>query len=144
MGRDTKVPKLGKGLLPELCKTAIGGADMASLKEELDRIATTEGVEMALVAGRDGFIIEYSGGEGSVAEGVGAIASSSLGASEVIGQELGRGALGAAMLEYERGTVMMNRVGVDAVLLVVLAPDATIGKVRYDVKKIIPELSAAL
>jgi uncharacterized protein len=131
-------------LAAELFETATGGADMASLKEELDRIATTEGVEMALIAGRDGFIIDYSGGEGSIAEGVGAIASSSLGASEVIGQELGRGALGAALLEYERGTVMMNRVGVDAVLLIVLAPEATIGKVRYEVKKIIPELSASL
>jgi predicted regulator of Ras-like GTPase activity (Roadblock/LC7/MglB family) len=48
------------------------------------------------------------------------------------------------MLEYEKGTVMMNRVGEDAVLLVVLAPNATIGKVRYDVRKTIPELSAAL
>jgi uncharacterized protein len=121
-----------------------GGKEMGSLKEVLDKIATVEGVEMALVAGRDGFIIEYSGGEGSVAEGVGAIASSSLGASEVIGAELGRGGLGAAMLEYEKGTVMMNRVGEDAVLMVVLAQNATIGKVRYDIRKTIPELSAAL
>jgi predicted regulator of Ras-like GTPase activity (Roadblock/LC7/MglB family) len=48
------------------------------------------------------------------------------------------------ILEYDAGVVLLNAVGTGAMLAVVLGDPAVLGKVRYHVKKALPDLVRAL
>lgn len=106
------------------------------LRGILDTLMKIEGVTAALVAGRDGFIIESVSGEGIDADSVGAIAASSLATSESMGGELKLGALGSVLIEYEMGPVAITPAGPDAVLAVVANQGANLGRLRMEMRKI--------
>ena len=65
-------------------------------------------------------------------------------ASEGIGRELGQGQLVGTILEYEAGTVLLHSVGSEALLAVLVNDPGALGKVRYYVRKTVPELAKAL
>ena len=74
----------------------------------------------------------------------GALASCLAEASGGIGRELGHGALLGTILEYEAGTLVLQAVGPAALLAVVVSDPGALGKVRYYVRKVVPELMQAL
>ena len=51
------------------------------------------------------------------------------------------GALGGMLIEYEKGAVLLHTIGAAAVLAVMLKDAAALGKVRYYVKRMLPELA---
>lgn len=117
---------------------------MASLKELLGDLVSVDGVNTAVVVGRDGFVIEgYSNGNLDI-EAVGAVISTGIGSSEVMGRELQVGALGQGMIEYDGGVLVMSFLGRDAVLAIVADLQANLGNVRYQLKKRLPELERQL
>ena len=61
-----------------------------------------------------------------------------------IGRELGQGQLVGTILEYETGTLLLHGVGPSALLAVLVGDQGAIGKVRYYVRKAVPELVRAL
>jgi hypothetical protein len=89
---------------------------------------------------REGFLIEAAGEVGIGAEAAGALAACLAESSEGIGRELGRGTLQSMILEYESGMVVLHAAGPSAILAVVLRDATALGKLRYYVKKILPEL----
>jgi hypothetical protein len=48
------------------------------------------------------------------------------------------------IFEYERGLLLLHGVGTTALLAVSLGDAAALGKVRYSIKKTLPELERAL
>ena len=118
---------------------------MASLKEQLQDLIQVEGINTAVIVGRDGFVIEgiTSGGALDI-EAVGAVVSTGIGASEVMGRELGVGSMSVGMLEFKDGVIEMSFVGSDAILAVVADGSANLGNVRYQVKKRLGGLEAEL
>jgi len=48
------------------------------------------------------------------------------------------------ILEYDAGVVLLNAVGEGAMLAIVLGDPAVLGKVRYHVKKALPDLIRAV
>ena len=62
------------------------------------------------------------------------------GAARGVGEALAQGRLQSVILEYETGVVLLNAVGDGAMLAVVLGDPAVLGKVRYHVKKALPDL----
>ncbi len=56
------------------------------------------------------------------------------------GQELNQGVLQAMILEYEGGIILLHTVGSAAMLAVVLNDPTILGKVRYNVKRALPDL----
>ncbi len=118
---------------------------MAGLKSHLKELVTVEGITAAVVVGRDGFVIEGLSNEGSLdVEAVGAVISTSLGTSEVMGRELSVGALTQSMLEYDKGVLVMGTLGKEALLCLVCSPTANLGNVRLQMKKRSPGLAADL
>ncbi len=119
-------------------------APAADLKGRLDAIAATAGVRFVALADREGFLIETAGEMPPDAEVAGAMAACLAESSEGIGRELSHGALTGMILEYEKGVVLLHGVGASALLAVALGDVSALGKVRYFVKKALPELGRVL
>jgi uncharacterized protein len=118
---------------------------MASLKELLKDMVQVEGITTAVVVGRDGFVIEGITTAGTMdIEAVGAVVSTGIGSSEVMGRELNVGRMTQGLVEYENGIITISFLGKDAILAVVAGLNANLGNVRYQVKKRTPEIQAAL
>lgn len=118
---------------------------MAGLKAQLNDLVKVEGINTAVVVGRDGFVIDgVSSGNAFDVEAVGAIISTGVGTSEMMGRELSVGAMSQGMVEYKDGVIVMSFLGSDAILAVVANLSANLGNVRYQVKKRSPEILASL
>ncbi|MBI5509662.1 MAG: roadblock/LC7 domain-containing protein [Deltaproteobacteria bacterium] len=118
---------------------------MAGLKPILNEFMIVEGVKASLVIGRDGFVIESANASGGVDnDAIAAAISSGIGSSEVIGRELKVGKLDQGMYEYKEGMLIISLLGPDAILAVVADQRCNLGNIRYQVKKRINDLTAAL
>ena len=117
---------------------------MPDLKGMLGQLAAMPGVGLATLVDREGFLIEAAGDVAIGAEVAGALASCLAESSEGIGRELGRGMLQSMILDYESGMVVLHAVGPSAVLAVVLRDATALGKLRYYVKKILPDMLRAI
>jgi predicted regulator of Ras-like GTPase activity (Roadblock/LC7/MglB family) len=116
-----------------------------SLKQRLQGLAGTPGVRFVVLSDREGFLIETAGDLAQDTDEVaGALASCLAEASDGIGRELGQGQLVGTILEYEGGILLLHGVGRSALLAVLVADQGALGKVRYYVRKTVPELARAL
>jgi predicted regulator of Ras-like GTPase activity (Roadblock/LC7/MglB family) len=117
---------------------------MASLKHQLNDFLKIDGINGVVLVGRDGFVIEGIANDGRDVETVGAVISTGLGTSEMVGKELNVGALTQSMVEYDNGILLLGTVGKDALLCVVCDANANLGNARLQLKKRTPELAAEL
>jgi len=119
------------------------GADLVALpdlKAALEQLVAMPGVSLAALVDREGFLIEACGELGVGAEVAGALAACLAESSEGIGREMGQGLLSSMILDYEAGMLLLHAAGRSAILAVVLRDPTALGKVRYYVKKSLPEL----
>jgi len=138
----TSVPTSRAPSTPASSSPATAGP---SVKQRLDEIAGAAGVRFVVLSDREGFLIETAGDLAPDADEVaGALASCLAEASQGIGRELGQGQLVGTILEYEAGTVLLHSVGSTALLAVLVNDPGALGKVRYYVRKTVPELVRAL
>jgi uncharacterized protein len=118
---------------------------MGTVKQVLEGLLAIPGVGTAVVVSRDGFVIEGNSSSGSLdMEAVGAVVSAGVGASEVIGSELGVGGLAHSIVEYDKGIIVASPVGSAATLAVVADLKANLGNVRYQVRKNAPAIGQVL
>jgi twitching motility two-component system response regulator PilG len=110
------------------------------LKALLEGVAALPGVSLTALIDREGALMEAAGGLLPEAQLAGALASCLVESTTGIGQALAQGRLQSIILEYEMGVVLLNAVGDGAMLAVVLGDPAVLGKVRYHVKKALPDL----
>jgi predicted regulator of Ras-like GTPase activity (Roadblock/LC7/MglB family) len=110
----------------------------------LRQFAAIDGVQWAVLADREGFLLDASAEDVVGAEIAGALSACLAESSEGLGRELGRGALNGMILEYEQGMVVLYGVGASALLAIALSEPAVLGKVRYFAKKAVPELLQAV
>ncbi|HEX9819899.1 MAG TPA: response regulator [Methylomirabilota bacterium] len=110
----------------------------------LRQFAAIDGVQWAVLADREGFLLDASAEDAVGAEVAGALSACLAESSEGLGRELGRGPLQGMILEYEQGLIVLYGVGASALLAVALGEPAVLGKVRYFAKKAVPELLQAV
>jgi predicted regulator of Ras-like GTPase activity (Roadblock/LC7/MglB family) len=117
---------------------------MASIREQLDEMVQVEGIKAVVVIGRDGFVIDAATeGAAMDAETLGAVISASLSTADMVGAELGLGNLNRGMVEFRDYVLLVNQLGVDAVLAVMADP-RFMGIARHHVKKRTPTLLTSL
>jgi CheY-like chemotaxis protein/predicted regulator of Ras-like GTPase activity (Roadblock/LC7/MglB family) len=116
----------------------------ADLKTLLDGVAQLPGVSLTALIDHEGALMEAAGGLLPEAALAGALASCLVDSTGGVGQALAQGRLQSVILEYEAGVVLLNTVGESAMLAVVLGDPAVLGKVRYHVKKALPDLVRAV
>lgn len=117
--------------MPEVAGTA---------RSILATIGAMEAVQWAVLADREGFLIEATAESGVDAEVAGALSACLAESSDGLGRELGRGTLQGMILEYEKGMVVLHSVGGGALLAIGLSEPSALGKIRYYAKKAIAEL----
>jgi CheY-like chemotaxis protein/predicted regulator of Ras-like GTPase activity (Roadblock/LC7/MglB family) len=110
----------------------------------LKQFAAIDGVQWAVLADREGFLLDVAGKGVVDAEVAGALSACLTESSEGLGRELGRGALLGMILEYSQGMVVLYSVGPSALLAIALGEPSALGKVRYFAKRSIPELLQAV
>jgi len=115
-----------------------------NLKALLAGVAELAGVSLTALIDREGALMEVAGGLLPEAELAGALATCLVEATEGVGRALTQGRLQSLILEYDAGVVLLNAVGAGAMLAVVLGDPAVLGKVRYHVKKALPDLVRAV
>jgi predicted regulator of Ras-like GTPase activity (Roadblock/LC7/MglB family) len=67
-----------------------------------------------------------------------------MGSTQVIGRELQVGNVGLAMLEFEKGTVLVRVLGKAGLLAVLVDPDTSLGLPRHQIRKWAPAMEAEL
>jgi CheY-like chemotaxis protein/predicted regulator of Ras-like GTPase activity (Roadblock/LC7/MglB family) len=106
----------------------------------LAQFAAIEGVVWAVLADREGFLLDASGDDVVDAAVTSALSACLTESSEGLGRELGRGPLQGMILEYAQGMVVLYSVGASAMLAIALSEPSALGKIRYFAKKSISEL----
>src|SRR5262245_6419102 len=114
------------------------------LKSRLEALCATPGVRLAALADREGFLIESAGDHALDAEVAAALSACVAESSNGIGRDLAQGGLLGMILEYQHGMLLLHAVGRSALLAVVVADAAALGKARYVVRKALPDLERAL
>jgi uncharacterized protein len=115
--------------------------EMSNLKSVIGNLVQVEGVTTAAVVARDGFLIEGVSTDGRLdAEAVGAVISTGIGSSEVMGGELGAGEMVQALIEYRNGSVLIVPLANEAILAVLASHGTNIGNVRFQLKRRLPEI----
>jgi predicted regulator of Ras-like GTPase activity (Roadblock/LC7/MglB family) len=118
---------------------------MVDLKQTLSRFLAIPGVRLVILVGRDGLVIEGLTRDGKEdMEAVGAIMTTGMSAAEALAQEISRGGVVGALMEYEHGLVSADPLG-DFTLMITLSDNASsIGRVRHMVKASRNEILEAL
>jgi len=117
------------------------GRELAAI---LQRFTGIEGVQWAVLADRDGFVLDSTDGAANDTAVGAALGACVAEASQGLGRELGRGTVSSVILEFEKGPVVVWRVGDAALLALGLDAPSALGKVRYYAKKALPEVAQAL
>jgi CheY-like chemotaxis protein len=139
-------PAPAEPMVPAATPAALeAAAPPEGIKDRLAGLAATPGVRFVVLTDREGFLIETAGDLSPETDEVaGALASCLAEASDGIGRELGQGQLLGTILEYEAGTLLLQTVGSKALLAILVDEPGALGKIRYYVRKVVPELARAL
>lgn len=114
-----------------------------SLATLLGRLQVAGGVDLVAVVSSDGFLIEAAHDDGMDAEEFAAIATNGLMVAKAIGLEVGRGTVDSAIFEYDGGTVVLNALDDDLVLILLSGPGVNLGRLRLLARRYRDELVAA-
>jgi len=108
---------------------------MPSIRELIAAIRQREGVDAAIVSGRDGLVIDSQVRPGLDAEDLAARIPAIIGPADDLGTASGRGDVLTAVLEHRGGTAIVSVLSADAFLLVILSPRANIGQLLFELRR---------
>ena len=108
---------------------------MPTIRDLVGAIRQREGVEAAIVLGRDGLLIDGQSVPNVDAEDIAAHVPSIIHAADEFGGASERGALSTAILEHPRGLAVISVLSPDAVLLVLVQPSANVGQLLFELRR---------
>ncbi|WP_421909683.1 roadblock/LC7 domain-containing protein [Methanolacinia petrolearia] len=106
------------------------------LKQILSEFLKLDGVSAAVVAGRDGFVIESAVSGDVDIDALGAMASTGLGTSEAIGRELGKNEMNQIIIELDEGPILISPLSEDELIAIVAQKDVNVGRISTSSRKI--------
>ena len=108
---------------------------MPTIRELVAALRHRDGVDAAIVLGRDGLLIDGQSVPNLDAEGLAAHVPSMVTAADEFGGATALGAVTTAVLEHATGLAIVSVLSGDAVLLVLLRPNADIGSLLYELRR---------
>jgi uncharacterized protein len=117
---------------------------MADLGEVVRALSSREGVEAVLVLSGDGLPIEHAARQPFEAEPLAALTATLVQYATRLGVGADRGSLRTAVLDYERGLLIVAQIGPGDCLAILAAPEANVGSLLYDLRQHRPALAALL
>ena len=108
---------------------------MPSIRDLVGTIRQRDGVDAAVVLGRDGLVIDSQSVPGVDTEGLAALIPAIIGPADELGQGVQRGDLRTAVLEHESGLAIISVLNDDAILVVLMRPDANVGGLLFELRR---------
>lgn len=108
---------------------------MPTIRDLVGAIRKRDGVEAAVVLGRDGLLIDSQSVPGLDAENAAAHIPQIIQAADEFGSAAGRGALATAVLEHANGLAIVSVLSGEAVLLVLVGPKADLADLLYELRR---------
>jgi predicted regulator of Ras-like GTPase activity (Roadblock/LC7/MglB family) len=108
---------------------------MPSIRDLVAAIRRRDGVEAAVVLGRDGLLIDGQAVPGLDAEHIAARIASIIAPADDLAGALSRGPLMTAVLEYQRGLAVVSALSAEALLLVLVRPGANVGQLLFELRQ---------
>ena len=125
-------------------RTVVERALNEDLKSLLGSIADLPGVSSVVLVDREGFLIESTGDMVPEPEVVGALVACLAASSQDVGRELDQGTLTSMILEFDAGLVLVTDVGPTAMLGTIIGDTTVLGRVRDNVRRVLPDLEKLL
>jgi predicted regulator of Ras-like GTPase activity (Roadblock/LC7/MglB family) len=108
---------------------------MPSIRDLVAAIRQREGVEAAVILGRDGLLIDSQSIPGLDAEDLAARIPAIIGPADELGAAASRGPLTTAVLEHRDGLAVVSVVSTDAVLVGLVRPHGNIGQLLFELRR---------
>lgn len=108
---------------------------LPTIRELVANLTQRDGVEAALLLGRDGMVIDGHCIPGLDLDQLAAHVPPLTSAADELSATGARGGLVTAVLEYERGYAVITTLGADAVLLVLVHPQANLASLIVDLRR---------
>ena len=108
---------------------------MPTIRDFVAAVRQRDGVEAAVVLGRDGLLIDGQSLPTLDAERIAAHIPPIIGAADELGAAATRGFLTTAILEHAQGIALISVLSPDAVLLVLLSPSANVGQLLFELRR---------
>ncbi|MDP1891427.1 MAG: roadblock/LC7 domain-containing protein [Gemmatimonadaceae bacterium] len=108
---------------------------MPTIHDLVAAIRDREGVQAAVVLGRDGLVIDAQALSTTDTENVAAHVPPVLLAAEDLGHASSQGPLQTAVLEHERGYAIVASLSPEAVLLVLALPSVNLAQLLYELRR---------
>ena len=108
---------------------------MPSIRDLVSAIRRREGVDAAVVLGRDGLVIDGQSVPDINAEDLAAHIPAIIGAADELGPPVRRGALVTAVLEYGEGLAIISVLTTDVILVVFVRPDTNVGQLLFELRR---------
>jgi uncharacterized protein len=111
------------------------GELMPTIRDLVGAIRQREGVEAAVVLGRDGLLIDGQAVEHLDAENVAAHIPQIVSTADEFGTAAARGPLSTAVLEHNGGLAVVSVLNAEAILLVLVQPNANLGQLLFELRR---------
>ena len=108
---------------------------MPTIRELVATIRQRDGVEAAIVLGRDGLLIDGQAVTNLDAEGLAAHVPSIITGADEFGAASQRGPLVTGVFEHPHGLVVVSVLSSEAILLVLVQPEANVGQLLFELRR---------
>jgi predicted regulator of Ras-like GTPase activity (Roadblock/LC7/MglB family) len=108
---------------------------VASIRDLVAAIRQREGVEAAVVLGRDGLLIDSQTVPALDPERIAALIPPIIGPADELGGALRHAELLTAVLEYRGSVAILAAMSSEAILFVLVTPQANIGQLLFELRR---------
>ena len=108
---------------------------MPTIRDLVAAIRQRDGVEAAIVLGRDGLLIDGQAVPNLDTENLAAHVPPIMSAADDFATAANRGILLTAVFEYAEGLVVASVLSADALLLVLVQPQANLGQLLFELRR---------
>lgn len=115
---------------------------MPTIRDLVSVLRRRDGVDAAVVLGRDGLLIDGASGAPYDPEGLAALVPPLVLSAADLGRLAERGAFSLTVLEYAGGSIVVSALSADAFLLVLLQPTANLAALLYELRRHRAQISA--
>ena len=110
-------------------------ARMATIRDVVEALSRSHGVDAVLVVGRDGLPIDSRVANGVDADSVAALLPTAIKHMAQLGDAGGRGDFATAVLEFGRGVAIVAVLNAEALLIVLVQPATNVGALLFDLRR---------
>ena len=108
---------------------------MAGIRDLVAALRQREGVDAAIVLGRDGLMIDSQAIPGIIPDDLAARIPPVILPADELGVAANQGELVTAVLEMKHGLAIVSALSAEAVLLVLVQPNANIAQLLYELRR---------